>query len=77
MATALKEFTLYGSRYQHGSPIPDAVWESCDKRQRVVLERNRFITHTPVAQPDRAPRVSNTPRTADGATSRRRGRKAG
>lgn len=76
MVTALKEFTLYGSRYNHGSPIPEAVWDQCDKRQRVVLERNRFITHTPVARPQTAPRVPNTPRTADGAPKRGRPRKA-
>ena len=44
MVTAMKEMTLYGSRYQSGSPIPEPVWGRCDKRLRTVLMRGRFIT---------------------------------
>ena len=40
---ALKEFTLMGSRYQSGSPIPVAAWDKCDVRLRTVLTRNRFV----------------------------------
>lgn len=68
--TALKRFTLYGESLVHGSPL-GALWERCTKRQRQVLERGRYITHTPVAQPDMAPRASSTPRQADGAPKRR------
>lgn len=58
MATALKEMTLYGSRYQHGSPIPETIWNQCDKRQRLVLTRNRFVTEgalRPTPKPTEAP----------------------
>lgn len=48
MVTALKEFTLHGSRYAHGSPIPDAKWGLCGKRTQTVLERNRFVTFKPL-----------------------------
>ncbi len=73
----LKALTLYGSRYESGSPLPDAAWNQCDKRLRQVLERGRFVTHTPVARPDMAPRPLRTPRNADGPTSKRgRPRKA-
>ena len=73
---AVKEFTLYGSRFQHGSPIPDTLWGRCDKRLRQVLERNRYVTHTPVAQADMPPRRATTPTKSDGPTRRGRPRKA-
>jgi hypothetical protein len=40
---ALKEFTLMGTRYQSGSPIPESAWGQCDVRLRMVLTRNRFV----------------------------------
>lgn len=64
MATALKEFTLHGSRFQHGSPIPESVWSRCDKRTQVVLERNRFITTKAEARVTPAPRPRGRPRKA-------------
>ncbi len=71
--TALKRFTLYGESLQHGSPLGD-LWTKCTKRQRQYLERGRYITHTPVATPDMAPRGLTTPRNAGGAPVQRRGR---
>lgn len=65
MVTVLKGMTLYGSRYDTGSHLPDEVWGQCDKRLRTVLERNRFIVP-----------VSAMPPTVK-APSPRRGRKAG
>lgn len=62
MATALKEMTLYGSRYQHGSPIPDTVWSKCDKRQRLVLTRNRFVTEGTLAPKTSVARKRGRPR---------------
>ena len=71
--TALKRFTLYGEPLVHGSPL-GALWTRCTKRQRLVLERGRYITHTPVAVADSPPVSKQTPRNAGGAPVKRRGR---
>ena len=71
---ALKEFTLYGSRFHSGSPIPDTLWGRCNKRQRQVLERNRFVTPTVAA--DSPPVSKQMPRNAGGPSRRGRPRKA-
>lgn len=72
MVAALKDFTLYGSRYVHGSPIPEPVWARCNKRVRGVLERNRYITHQPVVAADSPPVSLKTPRSAGGPSPRPR-----
>ena len=69
---ALKEFTLYGSRYAHGSPIPGPVWGRCDKRLRAVLTRNRYVTLEPTVAADSPPVSTQMPRNAGGPTSRKR-----
>lgn len=55
MATALREFTLLGSRFAHGSTIPESIWGQCGKRTQVVLERNRFVTHKTLQKAVAAP----------------------
>lgn len=78
MITVLKGLTLYGSRYEHGSPLPLTVWSRCDKRLRTVLERGRFLTIQPATAADSPAVTSLTPRTAGGPTLKRgRPRKAG
>lgn len=65
MVTALKEFTLLGSRYNSGSPLPEPVWSQCDQRLQKVLERNRFVTTQPFASragATPAPRKRGRPR---------------
>lgn len=72
MVTALKDFTLYGSRVTHGSPLGD-LWGRCNKRLRAVLQRNRFVGLQPVSAAESPATPTRVPRTADGP-SRPRGR---
>lgn len=76
MVTVLRDMTLYGSRYVHGSPLPVEVWGRLGRRRQTVLERSRFLTTKPVVAADSPPVSMQTPRDAGGPSPRRR-RKAG